>query len=91
MALGLLQQEKRAEAEPVIRQSLAIRQKMQPDAWTTFNTRSLLGGAILGQKSYADAEPLLLAGYEGMKRRGRSRSRRERRPACLTTHYAWCN
>ncbi len=29
----------------------------------------MLGGALLGQKKYADAEPLLLAGYEGMKKR----------------------
>jgi hypothetical protein len=27
----------------------------------------MLGGALLGQKKYADAEPLLLTGYEGMK------------------------
>ena len=35
----------------------------------TFNTRSQLGGALLGQKKYTDAEPLLLQGYEGMKQR----------------------
>jgi tetratricopeptide (TPR) repeat protein len=70
--LALLQEQKWAEAEPLIRQSLAIRQKMQPDAWTTFNTQSLLGGALLGQQKYADAEPLLLAGYEGMKQRQQS-------------------
>jgi hypothetical protein len=29
----------------------------------------MLGGALLGQKKYADAEPLLLKGYEGMKAR----------------------
>jgi hypothetical protein len=29
----------------------------------------MLGGSLLGQKKYAEAEPLLLAGYEGMKRR----------------------
>jgi hypothetical protein len=29
----------------------------------------MLGGALLGQKKYADAEPLLRKGYEGMKRR----------------------
>ena len=40
-----------------------------PELWTTFNTQSLLGGALLGQKKYADAEPLLLQGYEGMKQR----------------------
>jgi len=27
----------------------------------------MLGGALLGQKKYADAEPLLLRGYEGLK------------------------
>jgi eukaryotic-like serine/threonine-protein kinase len=29
----------------------------------------MLGGSLLGQKQYAAAEPLLLAGYEGMKQR----------------------
>jgi hypothetical protein len=29
----------------------------------------MLGGALLGQKKYAEAEPLLLQGYEGMKQR----------------------
>ena len=29
----------------------------------------MLGGALLGQKKYAEAEPLLIAGYEGMKQR----------------------
>ena len=28
----------------------------------------MLGGALLGQKKYAEAEPLLLAGYEGLKK-----------------------
>ena len=30
---------------------------------------SLLGGALLGQGRYAEAEPLVVAGYEGMKAR----------------------
>ena len=33
------------------------------------NTRSLLGGALLGQKKYAEAEPLLVKSYQGMKSR----------------------
>ena len=69
IGLGLLQQKKWTEAEPLLRECLAIREKTQPDIWSTFNTKSLLGGALLGQKKYADAEPLLLAGYEGMKQR----------------------
>ena len=30
---------------------------------------SLLGGSLLGQKKYAEAEPMILGGYEGMKAR----------------------
>lgn len=30
---------------------------------------SLLGGSLLGQARYAEAEPLLVSGYEGMKAR----------------------
>ena len=42
------------------------------------NTRSLLGGALLGQKKYAEAEPLLRSGYEGMKLGRPPRSRADR-------------
>ena len=69
---SLLQAKAFTEAEPLLRECLAIREKTQPDLWTTFNTQSLLGGALLGQKKYAEAEALLLAGYEGMKQREKS-------------------
>jgi hypothetical protein len=69
LGLALLQPNGFAEAEPLLRECLAIREKKEPDAWTTFNVKSLLGGALLGQKKYALAEPLLLAGYEGLKQR----------------------
>jgi hypothetical protein len=43
-----------------------------PDAWErtweTFHTQSLLGAALLGQQRYADAEPLLVQGNQGMKK-----------------------
>jgi hypothetical protein len=67
--LTMLQAGQPADAEPILRECLAIRTKREPDDWRTFNTESLLGGSLLGQKKYADAEPLLLAGYEGMKER----------------------
>ena len=66
---SLLQAHAFTDAEPLLRECLTIREKKQPDAWTTFNTMSLLGGALLAQKKYADAEPLLLKGYAGMKQR----------------------
>jgi len=66
---NLNQQRNWAQAETVLRECVAIRGKAQPDDWRTFNSRSLLGGSLLGQKKFADAEPLILAGYEGMKAR----------------------
>jgi len=55
-----------ANAEPFARECLAIREKVLPDHWLTFNARVMLGVSLLGQKKYNDAEPLLLSGYEGM-------------------------
>ena len=70
-ALGtnLLEQAKWSEAEPVLRECLAIRDKAIPDDWRRFNAMSVLGGALLGQGKYAEAEPLIVPGYEGMKAR----------------------
>src|SRR5262249_61006571 len=58
-----------AAAEPYLRECLAIREAKEPDAWTTFDTRLMLGGSLLGQQKSAAAEPLLVAGYDGLKRR----------------------
>jgi serine/threonine protein kinase/tetratricopeptide (TPR) repeat protein len=58
---------KYAEAESLVRTSLAIEEKQYPDLWWTFCTRDLLGASLLGQRKYEAAEPLLLSAYEGMK------------------------
>jgi hypothetical protein len=63
----LLKHRQCAEAEPLLRECLALREKKLPDSWTTFDAKSLLGEALLGQEKYADAEPLLVQGYEGMR------------------------
>jgi eukaryotic-like serine/threonine-protein kinase len=68
-SLPLLAVEAWDEAEALLRECLAIREKTEPDAWRTFNTRSLLGGALLGHKKLGEAEPFLLDGYRGMKER----------------------
>jgi tetratricopeptide (TPR) repeat protein len=69
--LGLcrLQQQRFAEAEPVLRECLATCDQRVPDGWGRCNAQSLLGGSLLGQKKYAEAESLLVQGYEGMKQR----------------------
>jgi non-specific serine/threonine protein kinase/serine/threonine-protein kinase len=66
---NLLMQGKGSEAEPLLREALAIREKAMPDAWLRFLTMSLLGGALLDQGKYPEAEPLVVAGYEGIKAR----------------------
>jgi tetratricopeptide (TPR) repeat protein len=65
---NLLKQKKYAESEPIVRECLAIREKKQPDEWTTFNAQSMLGEALYGQQKHAAAESLLVKGYEGMKK-----------------------
>jgi hypothetical protein len=68
LSLNLLAQQKYAVAELPLRECLKIRTEKMPDDWATFNAKSLLGGSLLGQKKYAEAEPLLLEGYNGMQR-----------------------
>jgi tetratricopeptide (TPR) repeat protein len=58
-----------AEAEPLLRESLAIWDAKRRDTWSRFETQSLLGASLLGQKKYAEAEPLLLSGCEGLEAR----------------------
>jgi eukaryotic-like serine/threonine-protein kinase len=79
---NLLLQHKYSEAEPLLREVLAVSEQIEPDRWTTFNRKSLVGGALLAaardvkapdQDSFntkmSEAEPLLIAGYEGLKAR----------------------
>src|SRR5262249_37511073 len=54
LGLSLLKQDKCAEAESLLRECLDLRMKKLPDDWTTFNTRSMLGGALLAQKQYRE-------------------------------------
>lgn len=65
-ATSLLDLDRNSDAEPVLRNLLEARERVQPDKWSTFNTRSGLGGVLVTQGRFADAEPLLVSGYEGM-------------------------
>ncbi len=68
----LLDLEQYAEAEPLLRECLALREKLlekkQVQPWQVANVKSMLGDVLLAQRKHADAEPLLLAGYDGLKR-----------------------
>jgi non-specific serine/threonine protein kinase/serine/threonine-protein kinase len=69
LADNLAAQKKLAEAEAVLRECLAVRERIGPDGWQAFNAKTRLGANLAGQKKYAAAEPLLLAGYQGLKQR----------------------
>ena len=64
-----LAQQKWSDAEPHLRECVTIREKVVPEDWATFEILSLLGEVLSRQKKYAEAEPLLLKGYKGLKQR----------------------
>ena len=57
------------QAEGVFREVLALKEKTAPDKWGRFYVQNSLGAALTGEKKYAEAEPLLVSGYEGVKQR----------------------
>jgi hypothetical protein len=65
----LLGQNKFAEAEPPLRECLAIRAEKWPNHNSYFHTQSMLGAALAGQQRSAEAEPLLWTGYQGLAAR----------------------
>jgi tetratricopeptide (TPR) repeat protein/predicted Ser/Thr protein kinase len=66
---NLIRQGKFRQAEPLLRQALAYRDKRDRDDWYRFRAQAFLGTALSGLRQYSEAEPLLLSGYEGMRQR----------------------
>jgi tetratricopeptide (TPR) repeat protein len=60
---------KPVEAEPILRECLTLREKTQPDSWPLATAQAALGGTLLELKSYEEAEPLLIAGFNGIRDR----------------------
>ncbi len=69
LALAYLSLGKFAASEPLAREAVETNRRKRPDGWQRFRDESLLGASLAGQKKYAEAEPLLLAGYQGMAAR----------------------
>jgi len=57
------------DVEKIARECLAFRQKQKDDVeqWWRFCTESQLGAALAGQRKFAEAEPYLIQGYNGLK------------------------
>ncbi len=69
LALAYLSEGKFVESERLSREVLEFNRKKQPDAWQRFRAESLMGAALSGKDKYAEAEPLLIEGYQGMAER----------------------
>jgi hypothetical protein len=69
LALAYLLERKFAPSETLAREALQFFQKNEPDDWHRFRAESLLGANLGREKKYAEAEPLLVDGYEGMMAR----------------------
>jgi serine/threonine protein kinase/tetratricopeptide (TPR) repeat protein len=67
-----LDQHEPAEAETFLREGLNAYQKRAPDSWQRYYTQSLLGASLTGRGLHAEAEPLLISGYQGMIERRES-------------------
>lgn len=57
-----------SEAESLLREAVSGQGNQQLMNWDTSDRQSLLGAALLGQGKYAEAEPLLISGYEGLQK-----------------------
>jgi serine/threonine protein kinase/Tfp pilus assembly protein PilF len=66
LALLYQYQHRYSRAEPLLREMLEKHPRIISVSWHGYNCQSLLGASLSGQKKYAEAEPLLLSGFEGM-------------------------
>jgi hypothetical protein len=67
---NLVKQRRFAQAEPLLAEALALRQKSNPNDGSTIQARSALAQAKLGLGKFEETEPLLLSAYEAYTVRG---------------------
>jgi len=67
LAVNLLLQGRFDEAEPFAREAVEMSERGEVKHYYWVGA---LGAVLVGQRKYAEAEPLLLQGYEGSKRHG---------------------
>jgi tetratricopeptide (TPR) repeat protein len=70
LAITLMAEQKFAQAEPLTRDCMAFCEEISPDHWSAFSAKILRGECLLSLKRFSEAEPLLIAGYQGIKQKG---------------------
>src|SRR4029453_4951577 len=85
-----------AEAESTLRECLSIRERAFPDdhplAWLRYNAMSLLGEALLEQRKFAEAQLMLVQGFEKMQPppgQGTQGRKREALERVIRLYEAW--
>jgi tetratricopeptide (TPR) repeat protein len=80
VSLGAIELEQRepSKAEELLRQAVDGYAQGKSDTWQRYYAQSLLGQSLAARGRYADAEPLLTGGYEGMTKRQQSISAENR-------------
>jgi hypothetical protein len=58
-----------AHAEDMLRGVLSVFQSRLADDWQRYRCESVLGETLAAQRKYAEAEPLLISGYQGLLQR----------------------
>lgn len=66
LAALYLEQGRYTQAEALLHQALNGFERATPNDWDRYRSQSLLGASLAAQGQYAEAERLLLSGYEGM-------------------------
>lgn len=61
-----LRQQRYSEAEVLLRSALLTYEKTATDTWPRYRTQRLLGASLVSQNMHAEAESLLLSGYQGL-------------------------
>lgn len=64
-----IEQRRYAEAESLLREAVNGQEMTSPDTWRRYYTQTMLGLSVARLGRYAEAEPLMVSGYEGMVRR----------------------
>ncbi len=72
------------ECTALARETFEAEKRKQPDNWQRFRAESLLGAGLSGQKRYAEAEPFLRDGYQGMLARRKLMAASDRYHLSLT-------
>ena len=69
LGLNELRRGEPAQAEPLFREALVVYDKSMPENWRRFEIRGQLGESLAAQRKFAEAEPLVVGGYEGLTAR----------------------